>query len=163
MIAALIASQLAATPVMPYSWLEACSTQSAMHCEVSTITPEAIYYINVSVNAVIRPVADEPGVEHWTAFPTDRRGDCSEYVMTKRAALIALGMDPSRLTIELGEHLRDKQWRKHMVLQVRMNDRTWILDNISDKPYQPDARPLPWRSIAAQSKESALWTMPQDK
>lgn len=146
MLAALaLAFQVAATP--PYQFVEDCVVGRSTACEISQVAPVNIADVNFIVNHAIKPKPDKLGeMERWRAFPADRSGDCTEKAMTKRAYLIALGMDPSKLTIVTGEHFRDGEWRAHMLLEVQLSDRVWVLDNMTDKPYQP-ASPdrLPWR------------------
>jgi len=162
MFAALIISQaLTAAPVLPAGWLKACATGEATHCEVASVTTEDLFWLNVAVNHMIKPKADVGGeVESWRVFPAE--GDCSDYTLSKRAVLLAWGVDPKRLTIELGEHYRVGQWRRHMNLRVVTPSGDLILDNIQDQPYAPAARPFPWRAIASQPSAGPLWTTPED-
>jgi len=143
---------------LPYQWLEHCATTPAAHCEVAVITLEDIARINAVVNAGIKPVA-EIG-DRWVAFPTDRRGDCDDFAVTKRAALLALGFKGA-MRVVLGEVRQGKIWTMHAVLEVDIDGRTWVLDSLAaDFIYAPNDRPRPWRQLAAQSNRYVIWDTP---
>ncbi len=162
MKAFLLAIAFQAAPVLPAGWLEACGRGEAQACEVGEVTPDDIRWVHVSITALIRPVPDREGdVERWDVFPENRQGDCTTYVMSKRAALIALGMDPKAITIVLGEVERDGRWRRHAILEVNAGGETWILDNLEPtRLYRPATRPRPWREEARQPTARATWSQP---
>jgi predicted transglutaminase-like cysteine proteinase len=114
--------------------------------------------VNLDVNRSIVPEANDLGVlgDRWAVAPP--AGDCNDYAVTKRHALLARGW-PSRslLLAEVvmagGEH--------HLVLVVRTSRGDFVLDNLSptirpwsQAPYrwvriQSPADPKFWRTIAA--------------
>jgi predicted transglutaminase-like cysteine proteinase len=90
--------------------------------------------INREVNNSIKPQANLEGdlAEGWLVAP--RHGDCTDYAVTKRHALLARGW-PSRslllaeVIVDSGEH--------HLVLVVRTRDGDLVLDNLNS-----DVRPV---------------------
>jgi predicted transglutaminase-like cysteine proteinase len=157
MIAAIVL-QLA-TLNLPYPWLEACYRDRPAGCEVAHIAPVDLAYVNKLVSETLAPELTPAPDAPWIAFPVDRRGDCKANVMTKRAALIALGLPASAMTIELGEVTYDDGHREnHAVLWVALDGKTWALDNLTpDRIYTADARPYQWRRIALQDHAGVPW------
>lgn len=91
--------------------------------------------VNREANSLIRPVTDMEyyGVEeHWT-IPEPQfgelAGDCEDYVLVKRQALMARGWPASSL---LPTVVRRPNGEGHAVLTVRTNRGDFILDNLED-------------------------------
>jgi predicted transglutaminase-like cysteine proteinase len=82
--------------------------------------------INLRVNASIRPKYDAPGTDVWTVNATS--GDCEEYALAKRAALIKAGFSPSSLRIA---YVKTRSGEGHAVLIVRSNKGDLVLDNLT--------------------------------
>jgi len=96
--------------------------------------------VNTSVNANIVPERNYEGLsaEKWLIAPSS--GDCNDYAVTKRSALLALGWPAralllSEVVTHSGEH--------HLVLVVRSSSGDLVLDNLSHSirpwsnvPYQ---------------------------
>jgi predicted transglutaminase-like cysteine proteinase len=153
------AAQEAAPRVfLPYSWLEYCATSPAAQCAVAQITADDLSALNTVINSAIAPTPDK--VEGWTAFPASRAGDCDDYVLTKRAALLALGLPASAMTIVHGRATRDGKVFPHLVLEVRLAGKLWILDNlVADAIYPPANRPYGWVETARQDPTHVLWAV----
>lgn len=87
--------------------------------------------VNTRVNARIRPDEAYSTALPWriiTADDRDKRGCCHDYVVTKRAELLALGWPPSRLLVT--EVAYDANIN-HMVLVVTTTDDcNLVLDNL---------------------------------
>jgi predicted transglutaminase-like cysteine proteinase len=84
--------------------------------------------VNRDVNRAIIPQAETggPGRETWRVAP--RAGNCHDYAVTKRHALMARGWPSHALILaevvtSRGEH--------HLVLVARMRDGDLVLDNLS--------------------------------
>lgn len=88
--------------------------------------------VNRNVNRAIRhtPDAKQYGREDYWAIPTGReaRGDCEDYVLTKRSALINAGVDPDTLSIAI---VRTRWGELHAVLLVATDRGELVLDNLS--------------------------------
>ncbi len=129
----------AATVSLPFAWLEYCGRTMEIGCRVDRISQTDVAWVNYSINAGIRPADDDLQHDVWTAFPEDRRGDCDDYVMSKRRALIALGMPVDRLSIVAGTADRpDGRREKHLILEWRDdNGDVWVLDNLDPASIYP--------------------------
>lgn len=84
--------------------------------------------VNGAVNQMIMPVADQPGDlnDIWTLNP--RTGDCDDYAVSKRQALLKRGW-PSRALLLAAARLPDGQ--RHLVLIARTTGGDFVLDNLS--------------------------------
>lgn len=80
--------------------------------------------VNRRVNRSIRPVNDQPGLDRWETDVT--RGDCEDYVMTKRKQLLALGWSSRALLIAVAT---TRQGEGHAVLVVKTDEGDVVLDN----------------------------------
>jgi len=101
--------------------------------------------VNQTVNAQIRPATDESlydGRDVWGARAgSDGRlyGDCEDYVLAKRTALIARGVPAAALSIAVA---RIRRGQTHAVLVVSTDKGDYVMDNLSywvlpwaDVPY----------------------------
>jgi predicted transglutaminase-like cysteine proteinase len=91
-------------------------------------------------------------VERW-AYPDDGKGDCEDYVLAKRRALINLGWPASVLLITV---VRDKEGDGHAVLTVVTDRGDVILDNQENEilPWQDTG----YRYVKRQSQgDPTLW------
>ncbi len=97
--------------------------------------------VNSEINASIEPVTDldlYQVAEFWT-YP-DGKGDCEDYVLAKRRALIEAGWPASTLLMAV---VRQQNGEGHAVLMVRTDRGDLVLDNQdgyvrvwNDTPYQ---------------------------
>ena len=112
--------------------------------DVETLTEDrwqTLVAVNVELNRSIVPVTDADlyNVEERWTYP-DGFGDCEDYALAKRRALIQNGWDPSTLLIAV---VRQKSGDGHAVLMVRTDRGDLVLDNQdgsirlwSETPYQ---------------------------
>jgi predicted transglutaminase-like cysteine proteinase len=86
--------------------------------------------VNSSVNRSIKPVSDAKlhGKREVWSYPA-KAGDCEEYALSKRAALLRRGYRPGDLLIAVGS----KRGERHAVLVVRTTDGDYVLDNMEDR------------------------------
>ncbi|MGN6489163.1 MAG: transglutaminase-like cysteine peptidase [Devosia sp.] len=97
---------------------------------------------NNLINAAVVPVTDIDYYhedEVW-AYPTDGYGDCEDFALAKRKALIADGWNPSTLLITV---VREVNGAGHAVLMVRTDRGDLVLDN-------QDGRILLWNQTPYQ-------------
>jgi predicted transglutaminase-like cysteine proteinase len=121
----------------PIGWLEFCA-EHARECEGQTrqardvaLTAKAwkdLVRINTAVNAAVKPITD---LEHWGvverwSYPDDGYGDCEDYVLLKRRALMQAGWPRQALLITV---VRDKRGDGHAVLTVKTDKGEFVLDN----------------------------------
>jgi len=112
--------------------------------EVEELTEDrwqTLVAVNVEMNRTIVPVTDADlyKVEELWTYPAGY-GDCEDYALAKRRALIEGGWDASTLLIAV---VRQKSGDGHAVLMVRTDRGDLILDNQdgsirlwSETPYQ---------------------------
>ncbi|MFG1465107.1 transglutaminase-like cysteine peptidase [Xanthobacter sp. DSM 24535] len=111
--------------------------------------------VNRDFNTAIAPVTDMDHygeVERWS-YPDDGKGDCEDYVLAKRRALINLGWPASVLLITV---VRDKEGDGHAVLTVVTDRGDLILDNQENEilPWQDTG----YRYVKRQSQgDPTLW------
>lgn len=89
--------------------------------------------VNDRFNRLIRYDSDQNtfGIpELWRAYSESSeypRGDCDDYAVSKLQELIQRGWPRDRMTIRMGRYPGDQE--DHVVLAVRFDDETIILDN----------------------------------
>lgn len=140
--AALVSSPLAHASVWlktgsetsrPYGHVEYCNN-NAGDCRSSgksqTLPPARLSIlktINHVINKAIKPVSDLEQFgkrEHWTA--TTDAGDCEDYALAKRRALLKHGFKASDLLLTMTR----RRGEAHTVLVVRTRDGDYVLDNL---------------------------------
>lgn len=80
--------------------------------------------VNTHVNRSIRPERDTADI--WELNPTS--GDCEDYALSKRAALIKAGVSAGSLRIA---YTHTRRGEPHAVLVVRTSEGDYVLDNLS--------------------------------
>ena len=93
-----------------------------------TLTPNVmavLKHVNVQVNRAIRPRQDSADV--WSLNPTS--GDCEDYVLSKRSALVRQGLPASSLRIA---YTHTRHGEPHAVLVVRTSQGDYVLDNLNN-------------------------------
>lgn len=116
--------------------------------------------INRGVNRAIRPTSDQAAfgeADYWSVPSGPRaRGDCEDYVLAKRQALIDAGAPVESLSIAVVETTRREV---HAVLIVATADGEVILDNLT--PWIVSWRETSYRWLQRQAPGSALtWVQP---
>lgn len=119
------------------------------------MTPDQLRLCNLNVNRGIRPMRIAVN-DTWIIWPAD--GNCNDFAVTKRHALLSAGHDPADLllaecVLHSGEH--------HLVLIARtvsadyaLDNLTYFLDRWDTRPYrylrcQSQAHPNEWRAVVA--------------
>ena len=102
--------------------------------------------LNRRVNRSIRRASDDAQygrAEYWTA-PEGRgaAGDCEDYVLAKRRALLAAGVSPQALSIAV---VRTRRGEMHAVLLVATPEGEVVLDNLSPWVVPWTEAPYEWR------------------
>jgi predicted transglutaminase-like cysteine proteinase len=128
---------------------------------VVALTPQILQTlneVNQRVNTAITPRSDMAvyGVEDYWAEPlenSNRYGDCEDFVLEKRRALIRSGFAPAMLSIALVR----TAWREdHAVLLVNTDQGELVLDNLS--PYVSSWRTVSYRWLSRQSPtDPSVW------
>ena len=126
--------------LMPMGWAGFCSRYPAdcrpldkkpiVEIAASAATIELLQNMNQLVNETIKSMTD---YDHWHEidrwdYAEDGFGDCEDYVLVKRRALMALGLPSSALLVTI---VRDEHLDGHAVLTVRTDRGDLILDNVA--------------------------------
>jgi predicted transglutaminase-like cysteine proteinase len=82
--------------------------------------------VNSHVNRTIKPRYDAAGADVWSASATS--GDCEDYVLAKRRALIKAGIPASSLRIA---YVKTRKGEGHAILVVKTNGKDLVLDNLT--------------------------------
>lgn len=135
---------------------EECVTR-ALPAKVAELTPEEwddLNRINRYYNRLVAPLTD---LSHWNrpeqwdiaTYEEGHgfRGDCEDYVLIKRRALLTSGWPRQSLLITIA---RDANGQGHAVLTVATNHGDYVLDNQTDDV-------LPWQetNLAFSKRQSA--------
>jgi predicted transglutaminase-like cysteine proteinase len=119
--------------------------------------------VNRDINARIRPASDEKafGVSNYWGMPLSEGngalGNCKDYALEKRAALVTAGVPASALSIAI---VKTRRHETHAVLLVATSSGEYVLDNLSEWI-------VPWREagytwLARQAPGQPLrWFAPQ--
>lgn len=104
--------------------------RGAVPVEATPENMQMIQRINLEVNRAIKPKADAPGPlgDVWNLAPA--RGDCEDYVLTKRYKLRQAGFPTGALRIAV---TRTAAGEGHAVLIVSMAKGNLVLDNRTGK------------------------------
>lgn len=104
-----------------------CKGGGASKIALTDKTMGLLRSVNASVNRSIRPRYDS-GADVWSASATS--GDCEDYVLAKRRALIKAGLPSSALRIA---YVKTRKGEGHAVLVVKTDGKDWVLDNINGR------------------------------
>lgn len=104
---------------------EQCQGGGASSVKAGRSTLKHLETVNRAVNRAIRPKSDG-GADVWTVGA--KSGDCEDYVLAKRQALIARGFPPSALRVA---YVKTAAGEGHALLVVRTNDGDYVLDNLT--------------------------------
>ena len=113
-----------------------------------------VFKVNQAVNSRVRPATDQDIYrkdEVW-AYPANY-GDCEDYVLLKRRALIDKGIAPGNLLITV---VRKPDGEGHAVLTVRTDRGDFVLDNLNEAVLNWEA--TEYRYLKRQSSQhSGRW------
>ena len=123
---------------------------------------EMLNAVNTEVNKTITYVPDleQWGKEtHWDIALKSKKGDCEEYVLSKRHELIAKGYPASALLITLVFYYSDKDhWLGHALLAVRTDQGVYVMDSRDPQimPIEVSLRKMHYRLDEIQSPTNEL-------
>jgi predicted transglutaminase-like cysteine proteinase len=128
----------------------------------NAVAPEAftdmrtLRTVNSQINRSIRRASDRQtfGREDFWAVPEDgaTSGDCEDYVLAKRHALVAAGVPSAALSIAL---VRTRQGEMHAVLLVATENGEVVLDNLS--PWVLPWAEAPYAWLDRQAAGTGKW------
>jgi predicted transglutaminase-like cysteine proteinase len=104
---------------------------------------ETLEGVNTATNLAITPKADlvHYGLDEYWTIPADGYGDCDDYVLAKRSALIARGIPESALRIAI---VFTPRFIRHTVLIVSTDKGTFVLDNLRNEIMSWDKAEYGW-------------------
>ena len=110
---------------------EECKGGGAAKVKVTADVMATLKRVNSHVNRTIKPRHDS-GADVWTVGAT--YGDCEDYVLSKRRALIKVGIPASSLRIA---YVKTRKGEGHAILVVKTNGKDLVLDNLTAtiKPF----------------------------
>ena len=132
----LLASVERAPLVLTFDFLDPQAAAEARAAEPLAVTPELwtlLKTVNAQVNAALASREDRQafGVADYWDLPLAagrNTGDCEDYVLEKRRALLAAGVEARRLNIALAA----TRWGEtHAVLLVETRQGDYVLDNLT--------------------------------
>ena len=142
LIAALVALPFAALPstaqagtaplgyqLMCLQHPEQCKGGGAAKVAATDTVMATLVKVNSRINRSMRPVADRSGADVWAAT-TGASGDCEDFAMAKRRALIKAGLPASSLRLA---YVKTARGEDHAVLVVKTSRGSLVLDNLTSK------------------------------
>lgn len=127
-----------------------CRPGGKDHVALNDGVLDIIKLVNARVNRSIRPRHDS-GADIWSINVS--AGDCEDYVLTKRHALIAAGLPPSALRIG---YVKTRAGEGHAILIIKTNSHDLVLDNLVG-----NIRPLSqtgYRLISSSGANPLAWS-----
>lgn len=103
----------------------ACRGGGKAEVDVTTDLMATLKRVNGHVNRTIKP-RNDGSADIWSASASI--GDCEDYVMAKRAALIRAGVPSSSLRIA---YVKTRRGEGHAILVVKTNGKDLVLDNLT--------------------------------
>lgn len=88
--------------------------------------------VNSEINARVQEISDlrQYKREEYWALPTATGGDCEDFALAKKHALIKRGIAPERLLIAT---VLDRRKAPHAVLVLRTDDGDFVLDSLTSR------------------------------
>lgn len=105
-----------------------CRVENTDRVQLTDDLIAKLQQVNSRFNASIRAVADRPGQDRWSLNPGS--GDCEDYALSKRAALIRAGVPAGVLRIAV---TKTRRGEPHAVLVVKTSQGDYILDNLRER------------------------------
>jgi predicted transglutaminase-like cysteine proteinase len=145
-----------ASAVPPLGWLQYCGLTHDTSCALQRpLTPEDLAWVQAGIAGQFTPTED--ALDRWEAFPSDKVGDCEDYALSFRAALIALGQPAESMSIVIGDAVINGKRGVHAVLEVSLGTDVWVMDGVADHLYRPSAWPYEFSEKARQVPGQVKW------
>ena len=106
------------------SYPRECRVSPASRVVLTERIARLLRQVNADINASIRPQDASPG--GWDIYPA--AGDCNDYALTKRSALLRLGLPAGALRMAITS---TRFGSAHAILLVRTDVGDLVLDNLS--------------------------------
>jgi predicted transglutaminase-like cysteine proteinase len=103
-----------------------CKGGGAAKVKVTTNVMATLKRVNAHVNRTIKPKYDSNGADVWNASASS--GDCEDYVLAKRRALIKAGIPAGSLRIA---YVKTRRGEGHAILVIKTGGKDLVLDNLT--------------------------------
>ena len=131
-----------------------CRRTHAAVIGLDDATEGVLARVFATVLARITPVEEPPGQDHWRQIDQAGFGDCDDYAITWREALVAAGLPRGALDVAVAE---TEQGEIHAVLAVHTDRGTLIFDNRYPTPRPWTSLPYAWLAIEPVTTSLAAW------
>ena len=137
--------------VMCLKMPQECKGGGKAKVTVTTDVMATLKRVNSHVNRTIKPRNDAASTDVWSASASS--GDCEEYVLAKRKALIKAGIPASSLRIA---YVTTRKGVGHAILVVKTTGKDLMLDNLTAtiKPSSQSG----YRIIAISGSDPTNWS-----
>ena len=137
--------------VMCLKMPQECKGGGKAKVTVTTGVMATLKRVNSHVNRTIKPRNDAASTDVWSASASS--GDCEEYVLAKRKALIKAGIPASSLRIA---YVTTRKGVGHAILVVKTTGKDLMLDNLTAtiKPLSQSG----YRIIAISGSDPTNWS-----
>lgn len=137
--------------VMCLKMPQECKGGGKAKVTVTTDVMATLKRVNSHVNRTIKPRNDAASTDVWSASASS--GDCEEYVLAKRKALIKAGIPASSLRIA---YVTTRKGVGHAILVVKTTGKDLMLDNLTAtiKPLSQSG----YRIIAISGSDPTNWS-----
>lgn len=131
-----------------------CQRTSAAVIGLDEATKGVLSQVFAAVHARITPAEEPPGQDQWRQIDQPGMGDCDDYAITWREALVAAGLPRGALDIAVAE---TEQGEIHAVLAVHTSQGTLVFDNRYPTPRPWTSLPYAWLAIEPVTTGLAVW------
>lgn len=138
--------------ILPYNALAYVGTFSGEEYE-NWYQDSRVVEINTRVNNQIADAEDDDlyGFEKWVVWPKSLYGDCDDHVITKLFELLEAGYSRSNIRMATA-HTEYNDF--HVVLLVKSEGQTGVLDNRRDIIVPIESLPYRWQAV---EDSSGFW------
>ena len=139
-------------------FIQQCSTpqDAPAMIALSPETWQALQNVNERINHALRPMDDKRHygrAEYWN-IPTDGYGDCEDYALSKRKALLDAGFSEAALRLAI---VLTRSRERHAVLTVTTDHGDFVLDNLGNAITGWDQTGYQWLE-RQDARQAWLWT-----
>jgi predicted transglutaminase-like cysteine proteinase len=143
----------------PFPFIKLCGAHpsecreksGASEIKLDHVNSNRLEAINAAVNRSIRPRDDPPGRDRWSLDVGS--GDCEDYALAKRRALIRSGLPSRAVRLAVGT---TSAGEPHALVVVKTDKGDIALDNRDDKPQTVNQVDIVWIKIES-SDDPKLW------
>ena len=143
--------------LMCLQYPQECRSEGASSVEIDNVIFEKISAVNRFVNETMKPQPDpkdKQGKEIDTWKPNTTIGDCEDYVLAKRKALLRIGIPTAAMRIAA---VKTRSGEGHALLIVHTSRGKLVLDLLTQKIRLLED--IPYEIVAIQTVNPYEWTL----